>query len=265
MYKKSNFKKQESTPNDTSWNNVAKWYDTFVGDVGGKFHQDLIVPLVDEMLALKPDLSILDLGCGQGFYSRHLVSLNKQLNIVGIDKSSELIKIAKQRGDKGIKYLSADATNLEVIKDMGFDRIICILAIQNMDPLEKVFSWCNRLLNKGGQLVIVTTHPAFRIPRQSGWGIDEGRKLQYRRVDSYMSVMKIPIIAHPGQQNKIATWTFHRPLEKYVEELSTHGFVIDKLKEVISNKKSEKGKFSKAEDTARLEIPMFIAIRALKI
>jgi len=42
-------------------------------------------------------------------------------------------------------------------------------------------------------LVIVLNHPCFRIPRQSGWGIDEKNKLQFRKVIKYMSPMEIPL------------------------------------------------------------------------
>jgi hypothetical protein len=36
-------------------------------------------------------------------------------------------------------------------------------------------------------MVLLLTHPCFRVPRQSGWGWDEQRKLQYRRVDRYLT------------------------------------------------------------------------------
>jgi ubiquinone/menaquinone biosynthesis C-methylase UbiE len=250
---------------DTSWNSVAKWYDTFVGDCGGKFHQDIISPEAFSLLKLEKGEKVLDLGCGQGFFSRQLVQQkNLNLEVTGVDKSAQLIALAKQRGAQGINYMAGDATNLSFLKDKVFDKIICILAIQNMDPLKNVFEGCNQHLKKGGLLVIITTHPAFRIPRQSGWGIDEKRKLQYRRVDSYMTEMKIPIIAHPGKKDKIATWTFHRPLQSYINTLSDSGFIVDRMNELVSNKISQKGKYGKAENTARTEIPMFVSIRAIK-
>jgi hypothetical protein len=38
-------------------------------------------------------------------------------------------------------------------------------------------------LQPGGRLVLLLTHPCFRIPRQSNWDWDQGSRLRYRRVD----------------------------------------------------------------------------------
>jgi hypothetical protein len=51
-------------------------------------------------------------------------------------------------------------------------------------------------------------------------------------------------------------------LEKYVQALTGAGLVIDGLEEWISNKESRPGKRAKAENRARREIPLFLAIRA---
>lgn len=79
-----------------------------------------------------------------------------------------------------------------------------------------------------------------------------------------MSELEIPIATNPGKfENSETTWSFHSPLSKYSEVLFKNGFVIEKIEEWISNKKST-GPMAKMEDKARAEIPMFMAILATK-
>ena len=45
------------------------------------------------------------------------------------------------------------------------------------------------------------TQPAFRQPRDSGWGYDVGRKLAYRRIDGYLN----PVMAIQDQLTACTT------------------------------------------------------------
>ncbi|MFH1362387.1 MAG: class I SAM-dependent methyltransferase, partial [bacterium] len=177
-------------PHNTSWNKVAGWYDKHVGNKGSDFHQQLVIPGAIKLLAPKKDEKILDVACGQGVFCRKLAELGVETS--GCDLSKRLINLAKQHS-KNINYSVEDATKLTSFQNETFDAVSCHLAIQNINPLEKVIAAVARVLKKGGRFLIIMNHPCFRIPRQTGWGTDEQRKLQYRRVDSYLSELKIPI------------------------------------------------------------------------
>jgi len=75
---------------------------------------------------------------------------------------------------------------------------------------------------------------------------------------------KHPIITNPGLDKTRHTWTYHRPLQTYIKALAKAGFLIDALEEWPSHKKSQPGPRAQAENSAREEIPMFLAIRAVK-
>jgi hypothetical protein len=139
------------------------------------------------------------------------------------------------------------------------------MAIQNMDNLEQIFKEAARLLKTNGRMLLILSHPCFRIPRQSGWGFDEKRKLQFRRIDSYLSPQKIPIQMHPGYNPNIITHTFHRPLNIYFSALAVNGFVVSTLEEWASHRQSLPGTRQKAENRARSEIPLFLALVATKL
>jgi len=244
----------------TSWEKVSKWYGSIVGEKGHFYHQTLIIPQSLKLLGIKPGDRLIDVACGQGVLSRRLPETVKY---VGIDASKKLIDEAKSLDNNNAhKYLVADATKSFGLKET-FNKAAIILALQNIKEPEKTIQHIGEVTEKHGKLLIVLNHPCFRIPRQSSWEEDKLNKLQYRRVNRYMSPLEIPINTHPGEENSPVTWSFHHPLEDYVNYLFGNGFLIEKIEEWTSEKKSE-GKAAKKENRAREEFPMFMAILAVK-
>lgn len=248
----------------TDWNRVAGWYDDLVGEHGSEFHREVVLPGVTKLLAPTPRQKILDAACGQGVLCRLLAQ--RDTEVTGIDAAAELIRAARERGPAAIRYEVADARDLSFLPADSFDAAVCVLAIQNINPLAPVFAGIARALKPAGRVVMVMMHPCFRGPKESSWGWDAARKLQYRRVDRYLVPRKAPIVAHPGKRDDTTyTWTFHRPIEMYVKALRNAHLLIDAIEEWPSHKTSTSGPRAAAENTARKEIPMFMAIRALKI
>ena len=70
---------------------------------------------------------------------------------------------------------------------------------------------------------------------------------------------------NPGSAPGSYTWTFHKPLEAYVKALRGAGLLIDAIEEWPSHKTSEPGPRSAAENATRKEIPMFMALRGIKV
>ncbi len=247
----------------TSWQPVSKWYNKLVGDKGQYYHEHVVLPGVLRLLKLSDASRLLDIACGQGVLAR---SISPYVEYAGFDIADDLIATAKKM-DKNPKHSfhKADATKQFPIGQRIFTHAACILAIQNIEFPETVIEQTARHLEIGGTFVLVLNHPAFRIPRQSSWGIDEASKLQYRRVNRYLSPLKIPITMHPGQKQSALTWSFHNPISYYTSLLTHHGFVIDALEEWASDKESQAGKSAKMENRSRAEIPLFLAIRAQKI
>jgi ubiquinone/menaquinone biosynthesis C-methylase UbiE len=250
-------------PPRTDWGNVADWYDQLVGESGSDFHREVVLPGVLKLLDAKPQQKILDIACGQGVLCRILAE--KGVEATGVDAAKNLIDIALERGPASIRYHSGDARNLEFLSAANFDSAACVLAIQNIHPLPPVFAGVSRTLRDGGKFVMVMMHPCFRGPKETSWGWDEKEKVQYRRVDRYLLPRKSPIVTRPGREPDVYTWTFHKPIEMYVKSLRNAGMLVDAMEEWPSHKISDSGPRAQAENVARKEIPMFMAIRAVKM
>ncbi|MBY0528756.1 MAG: methyltransferase domain-containing protein [Rhabdochlamydiaceae bacterium] len=247
---------------DTSWESSSLWYDKTVGAQGHYYHRQVVLPGALKLLGLKPNDSLLDLACGQGILARHIP---KAVSYLGVDASRSLIQSAKQTRVHPSHLFAVHDLNLPLTLDHPpFTHAACILALQNIDSPETLFQTASLALKSQGTLVLVINHPCFRIPRQSHWGIDPQKKLQYRRLDMYMSALKIPIQTHPSQKNDSpTTWSFHRPLSTYTRLLKEAGFNISAIEEWCSDKKST-GKMASVENRSRQEFPLFLAIAAQK-
>jgi ubiquinone/menaquinone biosynthesis C-methylase UbiE len=163
----------------TDWGGVAEWYDRLVGDEGSEYHREVVLPGVLRLLSLPTGSSVVDVACGQGVLARQLHE--RGLHVTGIDAAAELIRAARERGPAEVKYHVADARDLSLLPDAAFDAAACVLAIQNIHPIQPVFEHVARVLKDRGRFVLVMMHPAFRGPKETSWGWDE-QGVQYRRV-----------------------------------------------------------------------------------
>ncbi|HEX4792341.1 MAG TPA: class I SAM-dependent methyltransferase [Humisphaera sp.] len=247
----------------TDWGEVADWYDQLVGDSGSEFHREVVLPGALRLLAPQPGQRAIDVACGQGVLCRILHE--RGVEATGVDAAPQLIKSARDRGPAAIHYHVGDARELAFLPAATFDMAACLLAIQNINPIQPVFTGVQRLLRDGGRLVIVMMHPCFRGNKETSWGWDAGKNVQYRRVDRYLLPRKTPILTHPGKDPGAHTWSFHKPIEAYVKALRNAGLLIDAIEEWTSHKTSDSGPRAGAENVARKEIPMFMAIRAIKL
>jgi ubiquinone/menaquinone biosynthesis C-methylase UbiE len=245
---------------NTSWESVSDWYGDLVGEEGHYYHEHVILPRLKPLMGLRKESKLLDVACGSGILAR---TLAKGIDYAGVDISKSLISLAQSKDkEKNHRYFVADATG-DLPVEGSFTHAAIILALQNIEHPEKVFANIANRLEKGGTLAVVLNHPCFRIPRQSSWGVDESKKLQYRRIDRYMTPMSIPIQSQPSKGAQSAqTISFHRPISEYVRLLKEAGFVVTALEEWCSDKKSVGGN-SRMENRAREEFPLFLTLCAM--
>lgn len=247
----------------TSWERVSQWYSTHLKQDDFLQH-DVVIPNTLNLLRDASSGPHLDLACGEGSFAYAFRSGFPRRFFVGLDAAPSLIRIAQQKRIPQAQFLIGDAERLPRFPEAPFSSASCVLAIQNIEDPLSVFQSLANVLEDDAPFVFVLNHPCFRQPRQSGWGWDEERKIQYRRIDRYLGEYEMPIVAHPGKQPSITTTSYHRPIRSYIQDLVDAGFVIDAIEEWTSPARSDSGPRAKAENVSRNEIPLFMAIRARK-
>ncbi len=242
----------------TSWGKVASWYDSLLEKDDDSFQSRVILPNLMRSMNLNKNQVVLDLACGQGFFARVIAASGAK--VIASDISSELVNLAKKHsaGTKNIQYYVAPADDIKFCADKSVDSILIILALQNIQNVDEVLKECARVLKEKGSMFLVLNHPAFRAPKVSSWQWDEKEKVQYRRMDEYLSEAKLEIDMHPGQNKSEKTISFHRPLQWYFKMLRKNNLGVVKCEEWVSHRQPTQGPRFAAEDKARKEFPLFL-------
>ncbi len=247
----------------TGWDSVAGEYEAGFIKNDGSYHATVILPNLMRIVAPKPGQKILEVGCGDGFFTHAFAEAGADAE--GSDIAAAMIVEAKEKYPK-IKWFTASADNLSFAKNNLYDTVVVVLALQNIENLNASLAEAARVLKPGGSIVAVLNHPAFRIPKKSSWGFDDATNTQYRRLDAYLTESSEEIDMDPGKvAGKRTTISFHRPLQVYIKALAKNGFGVVGFEEWISNKSSQQGPRQKAEDTARKEFPLFLMLKAQKL
>lgn len=132
------------------YNDLAEYY-FFIENKHRNIAND--ISLIKHLVPRNSRSTLLDLGCGTG---EHLELFKKEgFRCTGIDSSSEMIKIAKQRNGVGIRYAVGDM--LEIDYYQSFDIVTCLFGsfnyiLSNRDA-DTVFYNTYRALKPGGVAV----------------------------------------------------------------------------------------------------------------
>ncbi len=107
--------------------------------------------------AIKPFINgnILDVGCGDGFFSSVMADMDTAEVVYGLDISNKAIDIAK-RQHSNIEFRTGFITKLPYDSNC-FDTVTAIEVIEHILDIQKMFEELNRVLKNNGILIITTT------------------------------------------------------------------------------------------------------------
>ncbi len=136
-------------------NNIQKFYNAIAEkEAQGWYPNNLLLPLIKEFLSLLPkNPKVLDLGCGTGHESMRLH--NEGATVVGIDFSSESIRIAKSK-NKDINFFLMDYSKID--KEIGiYNGIFSSGSIIHLkkDELCELINRLRNNLEKNGIFLVV--------------------------------------------------------------------------------------------------------------
>ena len=108
---------------------------------------------------------ILDLGCGEGYFSRQLKQRGAAY-VEGIDSAKGMISGAIEAEESeplGIHYRVSDAAKLSGIHDEAFDLVVAVFLFNYVDQetMATIMKGVFRVLCRGGRFVFSVPHPLF--------------------------------------------------------------------------------------------------------
>ncbi len=217
--------KQDSST--IAWNAMGdEWFELAQT---GEARNFFIMPNMLKFLGDVKGKKVLDLGCGEGGYSRELAK--RGADIVSIDCSKKAIEYAiKLACDENlqIQHFVRNSNDLYDIADEQFDIVLCSMMLMDCEDFEGTIREVVRVLKPGGRLFASVLHPCFDgnhdtgIGRQ-GLGID--REVV---VKNYFEPREWEA---PLYQGTIPVIRRHRTLEDYVKTFVGAGLTIVDLNE----------------------------------
>lgn len=166
----------------------------------------------------------LDIGCGEGRFSRLLAGLGAE--VTGIDLTEPLIERARSLAVGGDSYVMGDAETLNGIADESFDLAVSYIVLVDLLDYRASIEAAYRVLKPGGRFIVCNVHP-MRSAVPYGWVNLAGRKLFYA-VDDYWD--EGPRDFPWWDKNFV---NMHRTLSSYVKAFLDTGFVLEGLDEPV--------------------------------
>jgi 2-polyprenyl-3-methyl-5-hydroxy-6-metoxy-1,4-benzoquinol methylase len=216
-----------------AWSAGADAYDTFVESGADYYRTEVHGPAL--LAACEPlrDCAVLDLGCGQGYFSRQLAS--RGANVDAVDISPELLAHAKRhdvRHPLGIRYHYLSAAEVATTWQPGhFDLVTACMSIQDMADVPRTLHASAAVLRAGGRMVFSVPHPVtdpmFRV-----WERDAAGRKVALKLDQYFDIG--PGVCGWNMPRLTAHWSspcWRYTLSKWTQLVGEAGFVIHHLHE----------------------------------
>ncbi|HSM45752.1 MAG TPA: class I SAM-dependent methyltransferase, partial [Acidimicrobiia bacterium] len=135
-----------------SWSGLFEWWVAEIAE--DPAYEEVVTPLLLEVLQPQPGRRYLDAGCGEGRVMRTVTSTGT--SVVGLDLSNELV----ERAGSGVV---ADLVAMP-LRDSSFDGVYSVLTLEHVEDHGTFYSEAARVTRSGGVLALVINHPIWTAP-----------------------------------------------------------------------------------------------------
>ncbi|MCW4863216.1 class I SAM-dependent methyltransferase [Enterobacter hormaechei subsp. hoffmannii] len=207
--------------------------------------------------AMLPDLtgtSVIDLGCGYGWFCRVARELGA-CDVTGVDISEKMLaRAAELTDDTQIHYQRSDLESLQ-LRENSLDLVYSSLALHYLPKLDALFARVQRALKPGGSLVFSMEHPIYTCATRQGWLTDDNGERFWG-------------VNHCQDEGKrVSNWLaegvikYHRTLGTTLNALIKAGLTISEVNEWGPTQAQVDARPALAEEAER---PMLVLIAARK-
>jgi len=211
-------------------------------------------PALKSMLPPLSGKSVIDLGCGYGWFCRAARALGAA-EVTGVDLSEKMLaRAAELTDDAQIHYQRSDLASL-VLPENSVDLIYSSLALHYLPALETLFEKIRRALKPGGSLVFSMEHPIYTCATRQGWLTDDNGE-RFWGVNRYQD-----------EGERVSNWLadgvikYHRTLGTTLNALIKAGLTITEVNEWGPTQAQIDAWPALAEEAER---PMLVLISAAK-
>jgi len=211
-------------------------------------------PALKTMLPDLRDKSVVDLGCGYGWFCRVAREMGAA-QVTGIDISEKMLaRAAELTSDAAIHYQRSSLESLSLAEN-SLDLVYSSLALHYLPELDTLFAKIQRALKPGGSLVCSMEHPIYTCASRQGWLTDDNG-VRYWGVNQYQQ-----------EGERVSNWLadgvikYHRTLGTTLNALIAAGLTIREVNEWGPTQAQTDAWPALAEEAER---PMLVLIAAEK-
>ena len=152
-----------------SWSDLSDWWMTEIVDDAA--YEEVVTPMLLDILRPQTGLTYLDLGTGEGRVMRAVAETGTIVH--GVDLNPDLARIAGEAGP----VVVASLPDLGFIRDHSYDGAFCVLVLEHIEDHRRMFCEGARTVKPGGVLALVMNHPIWTAPGSTPITDREGETL----------------------------------------------------------------------------------------
>jgi len=199
-------------------------------------------PAVISLLPPLANTTVLDAGCGSGWYAEYLAG--QGAIVTAFDLNAEFVRLTRARVGSRARVLRADLSQpLDFAQDKSFDLAVCPLVLHYLKEWQPALSELRRVLKSRGILVYSTHHPFMdwqTFQRSDYFALE--------KLEDNWSIGKVEF--------------YRRPLTAMSEALEKSGFYIERL---LEPQPTDAFRLADREGYEHLmKNPWFLVVRARK-
>ncbi len=179
------------------------------------------------MLSMLPDVrsrDVLDLGCGFGVLTPHLLSAGAR-SVTGIDASERMLEIARSRNPGyRVRYVRMDMDDLSTLGGV-YDVAVSSLALHYVRDLEGTLTHVRSHMRDFGELLFSVEHPISTAnPALGEWETDRERFIVTRYADEGI---------RGSEWLGSYVESYHRTFSTIVNSVVRAGFSVEEVREPV--------------------------------
>ena len=216
-----------------AWDKAAGAWDEFVESGKDYYRLEVHGPALLDACGDVAGLRVLDLGCGQGYFSRDLA--RSGASVIGIDLSERQIDNAlrhEQQEPLGLEYRVLAAERIADEFSAGdFDLVTACMSVHDMPDQAAVLRATTALLAGGHRFVFSVPHPVDGMAYRE-WERGPGGEKLFLKVDRYFETG--PAVVNWNMPRLDYSWKtpmWRRTLGEQSESIADAGFLIRRIYE----------------------------------
>ncbi len=142
----------------------------------------------------KPNSRVLDIGCGKGRLAKALATARRDVRVVGVDVSNNMIGLATAEAEDllNLSYVTIDGVSLSPFAADTFDCIYSYIVLQHLPRavVKRLVTDAVRVLKPGGTFV-------FQVQSKAKAQVEEPADTDFRRIRYYTAAQAVALVAPP--------------------------------------------------------------------